>query len=336
MSKIKSFDIDGVINLDSYGIGIQPGSPDDIIVTGRSFQEKDETLRFLHEHGIKNRVFFNPVKFDQKTREGSGWHKANVFNLMNIKKKRVHIHYEDDPIQAEIIQDNTDVYVIMVDHGNMIEMENVRRDDIEQIERIDDGTPQPIVDLFQLPYHHFSGMLGDPNGVVLYIAAGNAMQYNTLQKHFNDVIAMDTDPQHDFIKKGSIHKIPIADDLLDQVFSFETIEHINKKKQYKAMQELYRVTRSGGIIVIGSVSKYGRDAIGGYEIFKAVNGSNPHHVRELSASSFQELISSVNFYNVAYLQSYNDIHNNVAFRNSLIEDGREYCNYAVCYVGNKT
>jgi len=58
MRKINTFDIDGVIFLEEHD-GIYPG-PIDIIITGRSYEETEETLAMLNRKGIKNKVYFNP------------------------------------------------------------------------------------------------------------------------------------------------------------------------------------------------------------------------------------------------------------------------------------
>jgi hypothetical protein len=124
---VKTYDIDGVINLDEFGVGIRPSSERDIIITGRSYQEAESTLRFLHTNNIKNQVFFNPVLFDEKTRESSGWHKARTINMLKDLGSNIVIHFEDDPVQADIIENNTTVTVIRVNHNNLIELENVKR-----------------------------------------------------------------------------------------------------------------------------------------------------------------------------------------------------------------
>ena len=46
--KINAFDIDGVIHLGDGICGIRPG-PGDVIITGRSFEEEEETLVRLQE-----------------------------------------------------------------------------------------------------------------------------------------------------------------------------------------------------------------------------------------------------------------------------------------------
>jgi hypothetical protein len=44
---INSYDIDGVINLGGDYKGLRPG-PNDIIITGRSYEEADYTWAWLH------------------------------------------------------------------------------------------------------------------------------------------------------------------------------------------------------------------------------------------------------------------------------------------------
>lgn len=112
---MNSFDIDGVIS-----IGIYPG-PNDIIITGRSFQESEETYAMLRFRGIKNTVYFNPIAFDDKTRLTSAKHKVNIINKLNPEK-----HFEDDPVQWEVIETECkNVEVVKVKH-NLTEKENIR------------------------------------------------------------------------------------------------------------------------------------------------------------------------------------------------------------------
>jgi hypothetical protein len=121
---INSFDIDGVIYMGEYG-GVYPG-PSDIIITGRSFEEELATLQMLKKKGINNEVFFNPIPFDQKSRESSGKHKANILNDLRLFKGiKVGIHFEDDPIQAAVIrEDAPHVQVVLLQH-DLVEKENV-------------------------------------------------------------------------------------------------------------------------------------------------------------------------------------------------------------------
>lgn len=121
---INSFDIDGVINLGDLG-GIYPG-PQDIIITGRSVEEEAETYTMLHRKGIYNRVYFNPIKFDEKTRKSSGIHKGNTLLILIASGARIGFHIDDDPIQIEEISKIVpDLPVILMEH-NLVEKENVK------------------------------------------------------------------------------------------------------------------------------------------------------------------------------------------------------------------
>jgi len=122
--KINTFDIDGVINMGSFD-GLYPG-PNDIIITGRSHEETPETEKMLQRKGIENLVYFNPLSFDEKTRESSGIHKGNTIKQLIEEGYDVQIHFEDDIIQAKQISLIVpEVNVVMVVH-DLVEKENVR------------------------------------------------------------------------------------------------------------------------------------------------------------------------------------------------------------------
>lgn len=124
-NNLNTFDIDGVIFINDTIGGVHPG-PYDIIITGRSFEEVPETREMLRSRGIYNRVFFNRCKFDDKTRESSGFHKAETLNRLQKLGYKIGVHFEDDEIQADIIRKNCpDITVVMVVH-NLTNKENVR------------------------------------------------------------------------------------------------------------------------------------------------------------------------------------------------------------------
>lgn len=125
MSKIiNSFDIDGVIYMGTHG-GVYPG-PNDIIITGRSFEELDETLWMLNNKGIHNKVYFNQLPFDKKSRESSGIHKGNTILKLEKQGYKIGIHFEDDPIQIiEIKKIVPHVKIVYMQH-DLVEKENVR------------------------------------------------------------------------------------------------------------------------------------------------------------------------------------------------------------------
>lgn len=124
---INTFDIDGVVSISDRVGGVHPG-PYDIIITGRSYEEIPETRRMLSARGIYNRVFFNRTKFDEKTREGSGLHKAHTIQRLEKLGYAVMCHFEDDEIQARVIRENCpNVTVVMLVH-DLTNKENVRHE----------------------------------------------------------------------------------------------------------------------------------------------------------------------------------------------------------------
>lgn len=126
---MNSFDIDGVCYMGPGLSGVYPG-PKDIILTGRSFEERPETEAMLLSKGILNLVFYNPLRFDQKTRESSGEHKAWTLNYLKFESKMPCpvIHFEDDEIQVAIIEAECPwIKVVKLVH-NLTEKENVRHD----------------------------------------------------------------------------------------------------------------------------------------------------------------------------------------------------------------
>lgn len=120
MKLINGFDIDGVIS-----VGIYPGK-DDVIITGRSFEEIEETNQLLLNKEIFNEAYFNDVIFEQKTRKSSGYHKAMTIKKLEKDNIKIVNFFEDDPIQAALIEKFCPtVNVIRVIH-DLTERENVR------------------------------------------------------------------------------------------------------------------------------------------------------------------------------------------------------------------
>lgn len=123
---INSYDIDGVIYLGGDFKGLRP-EPDDVIITGRSYEEYAETSRFLESRGIKNQVFYNKKRFDEKTRETSGIHKAGVLNALARSDRKISIHFEDDPVQARIIRELAPDVIVVEVQSNLVNLENERK-----------------------------------------------------------------------------------------------------------------------------------------------------------------------------------------------------------------
>lgn len=80
--------------------------------------------------------------------------------------------------------------------------------------------------------------------------------------------------------QGSAAAIPLADDSVDVVVSFETIEHL--LEQDEMMAEIRRVLRPDGILVMSSPNKEVYSDQAGYH--------NEYHVKELYLNEFQALL----------------------------------------------
>jgi len=121
---INTFDIDGVIYMGDKYTGVFPG-PSDIIITGRSFEERHYTEKMLMARNISNHVYYNNKRFEDKTRESSGLHKANTIRSLLNSGYEIGIHFEDDEIQAQVISNLIpEINVVILKH-NLVDKENV-------------------------------------------------------------------------------------------------------------------------------------------------------------------------------------------------------------------
>ena len=99
---VNTFDFDGVVYFGGENPGVRP-APGDIIITGRSYEERDKTESWCKKYGIKNQVIYSQIPFQLKTREISGYHKAVTLRALG-RTMKIAIHFEDDPIQKAIIE----------------------------------------------------------------------------------------------------------------------------------------------------------------------------------------------------------------------------------------
>lgn len=135
---------------------------------------------------------------------------------------------------------------------------------------------------------------------VLDIASGEGFGSADMAKRARSVIGVDIDaasvvhaqrryhaPNLEF-RIGSCTAIPLKDDSVDVVVSFETIEHHDEHESM--MHEIRRVLRPGGIIIISSLEKHAYTDVPGTK--------NPFHVKELYRAEFLALMTA-HFRNVA-------------------------------------
>ena len=81
---------------------------------------------------------------------------------------------------------------------------------------------------------------------------------------------------------GSCARIPLPDASVDLVVSFETIEHHDQ--HLEMMQEIKRVLRPDGVLIISSPDKHEYSDVPGYK--------NEYHVKELYLSEFRDLLAT--------------------------------------------
>ena len=130
------------------------------------------------------------------------------------------------------------------------------------------------------------------NKIVLDIASGEGYGSNLLSKHAEYVIGVDISDAavksasmkysrtNLSFKLGSTNEIPLEDNSVDIVVSFETIEHHDE--HLKMLDEISRVLRPNGILIISTPDKkkYSDDR----------NYNNIYHVKELTKYDFEVLL----------------------------------------------
>ncbi|HOF56006.1 MAG TPA: class I SAM-dependent methyltransferase [Prolixibacteraceae bacterium] len=127
---------------------------------------------------------------------------------------------------------------------------------------------------------------------VLDIASGEGYGSNILAKHASRVIGVDISSEAiehakkkyqannlEFIQ-GSVIEIPLTDNSVDVVVSFETLEHHDKHDEM--MLEIKRILNNNGILIISSPDKYYYSELPGIK--------NDFHVKELYYDEFEELM----------------------------------------------
>jgi len=89
--------------------------------------------------------------------------------------------------------------------------------------------------------------------------------------------------------QGDCARLPLKDDSVDLVVSFETIEHHDRHEEM--MREIRRVLRPGGVLLISSPNRPEYD--------KTLSEPNPFHVKELDFEEFAQLLRR-HFANMAF------------------------------------
>ena len=140
--------------------------------------------------------------------------------------------------------------------------------------------------------------------IVLDIASGEGYGSYILSKIANKVIGVDiseeavTHAKNKYVSDnldflvGSCAAIPLPDNSVDVIVSFETIEHHTEHE--KMMEEIKRILKIDGCLIISSPDKL--------EYSDKPNYSNPHHVKELYRDEFKDLLTKYFKYQHIYGQ----------------------------------
>ncbi|MFY0518394.1 glycosyltransferase [Lysinibacillus sp. UGB7] len=138
---------------------------------------------------------------------------------------------------------------------------------------------------------------------ILDAACGEGYGSDILSNQANQVFGMDIDEEavahakNTYVKPnlqflvGSIGKLPFNDDFFDIIVSFETIEHVDENLQKAFLEEIKRVVKKDGLLIISTPNKKM------YSDHR--NYSNPFHVKEFYKDEFYEFLKS-NFDNVEF------------------------------------
>lgn len=118
--KINGFDFDGVVSL-----GITPGE-NDVIISGRCFDEAPYVNKILRDRGIMNAVYLNPIAYKYRgdktkaARTISGEHKADVIAALEYNRVIIDKFFEDDELQASIIKKRHKKVNIVLVKSNLV------------------------------------------------------------------------------------------------------------------------------------------------------------------------------------------------------------------------
>lgn len=136
---------------------------------------------------------------------------------------------------------------------------------------------------------------------VLDIASGEGYGSKILSQYSNSVVGVDISSEtvvyanekyqssNLYFVQGNADKIPLETDSIDVVVSFETIEHHDK--HIEMINEIKRVLKKDGILIISSPDKYNYSDVRNY--------NNEFHVKELYYEEFKALISN-SFNNISF------------------------------------
>ena len=148
--------------------------------------------------------------------------------------------------------------------------------------------------------------------VVVDIASGEGYGTNILAKEALSIIGFDIskDAVENASRKyvrdnlryavGDVAQIPLEDNSVDVIVSFETIEHVDENKQKKFLKEAKRILNQDGILVISTPNK---------KIYSdKYNYHNEYHIKEFYRQEFIDFIQE-EFTNYEIYNQYDEVAN---------------------------
>jgi len=172
--------------------------------------------------------------------------------------------------------------------------------------------------------------------VVLDAACGEGYGSDILANYAEKIYGMDIDEEtinhaeNKYIKsnlqflKGSIAKLPFVDGYFDVVVSFETIEHVGEDIQKLFLNEVKRVLKEDGILVISTPNKKVYTDKRDYQ--------NPFHIREFYKEEFHGFLTAYFKYVDFFYQLKENVHllskengpllNNLDSENNIVENSK--------------
>ena len=137
---------------------------------------------------------------------------------------------------------------------------------------------------------------------VLDIACGEGFGSNFLSRYAESVVGVDIDPvviehaKRKYYRErlnfmiSNATSVPVEPEEFDVIVSFETLEHLTKEDQHLFIEEMVRVLKEDGTLIISTPNKkvYSDDA----------NYSNPFHLSEFYKEEFMAFLSG-HFKNIA-------------------------------------
>jgi 2-polyprenyl-3-methyl-5-hydroxy-6-metoxy-1,4-benzoquinol methylase len=114
-------------------------------------------------------------------------------------------------------------------------------------------------------------------------------------------------PNIDF-SVGSVDNIPCKDKSFDTIVSFETLEHVDTKKQERFMQEINRVLRDDGVFILSTPNAL------------VYEKGNEFHVKELTPEELDALLKKYGFeFEILFQES---VDANYIFSSNEISEGK--------------